>query len=59
MDPLEYGDVSSYVESCSLLDALKSEELQNTLYAEGAALEDGLSASALKTYSASKIKKTV
>ena len=59
MDPLEYGDVSSYVESCSLLDALKSEELQNTLYAEGAVLEDGLSASALKTYSASKIKKTV
>ena len=51
--------MSSYVESNSLLDALKSEELQNTLYAEGAALEDGLSASALKTYSASKIKKTV
>ncbi|MEE0800793.1 MAG: hypothetical protein U0L91_05885 [Gemmiger sp.] len=59
IDPLEYGTVDEYVSNYNLLDAMKSSELQNQLYAEGASMENGLSASAMKTYSASKIKKTV
>lgn len=59
LDPMQVATVSDYVDGFSLLDAMKSQELQDSLYAEGAAMEDGLSASALKTYSASKIKKTV
>lgn len=59
VDPMDYGTVESYVANYSLLDAIKSEELQDELYANGAALENNLSESAMKTYSASRIKKTV
>ena len=38
---------------------MKSDALQDEFYAEGAEMENSLSASVMKTYSASKIKKTV
>ena len=42
-----------------LLTAMKSEELMNEFYADGAALPHALNEGAMKTYSASKIKKNV
>lgn len=42
-----------------LLDAMKSEDLQKDLYAQGASMEQNLNQSAMNTYSASKIKKSV
>lgn len=38
---------------------MKSDEIQDKLYADGAALDHELNDSAIKTYSASKIKKSV
>lgn len=42
-----------------LLTAMKSDDLQNQFYADGAALAHNLDEGAMKTYSASKIKKNV
>ena len=59
LDPMEQGTVDDFVSRYNLLDAMKSDTLQDKLYADGAALEHNLDSSAINTYSASKIKKTV
>ena len=59
LDPMEQGTVDDFVSRYNLLDAMKSDALQDEFYAEGAEMENNLSASVMKTYSASKIKKTV
>lgn len=59
INPLDTYTVEQLNSSYDLLTAMKSEQVQGDLYAEGAALEHALDASAIKTYSASKIKKTV
>lgn len=60
LDPLSTGaSVSDLVKSYDLLTAMKSSDMQNEMYAAGAALEHNLDASAIKTYTASKIKKNV
>lgn len=59
LDPMEQGTVDDFVSRYNLLDAMKSDALQDEFYAEGTEMENNLSASVMKTYSASKIKKTV
>ena len=59
LDPMEQGTVDDFVSRYNLLDAMKNDALQDEFYAEGAEMENNLSASVMKTYSASKIKKTV
>lgn len=60
LDPLSTGaSVSDLVKGYDLLTAMKSGDMQNEMYAAGAALEHNLDASAIKTYAASKIKKNV
>lgn len=59
MDPLAENTVSDLVKTYSLLDELKSKDVQNMLYEQGAAMEHNLSASAMNTYKAAKIKKSV
>lgn len=60
LDPLSTGaSVSDLVKSYDLLTAMKSSDMQNEMYAAGAALEHNLDASTIKTYAASKIKKNV
>ena len=59
LDPMEQGTVDDFVSRYNLLDAMKSDALQDEFYAEGAEMENNLSASVMKTYSASKIKKNV
>ena len=59
LDPMEQGTVDDFVSRYNLLNAMKSDALQDEFYAEGAEMENNLSASVMKTYSASKIKKTV
>ena len=60
LDPLSTGaSVSDLVKGYDLLTAMKSSDMQNEMYAAGAALEHNLDASAIKTYAASKIKKNV
>lgn len=58
IDPLKTYSVSDLNSMYDLTSAMKSDELQDKLYADGAALEHDLNQSAIKTYSASKIKKT-
>ena len=56
LDPLKTGaSVSEMVKTYDLLTAMKSTDMQNEMYAAGAALEHNLDASAVKTYAASKI----
>lgn len=59
VDPLANYTVDELVSMYGLLDSMKSEEFQTMLYDEGAALERALDAGAIKTYAASKIKRTV
>lgn len=59
VDPLESYAVADLVSQYDLLEELKSEQLQEELYTEGAALDHALNQSAVKTYAAGKIKKTV
>lgn len=59
VDPMEKATVDELVERYNLLDAVKSDALQDEFYTEGAALENDLSSGAMNTYSASKIKRTV
>ena len=42
-----------------LLTSMKSDAIQDELYAAGAALDHNLNSAAMNTYSASKIKKNV
>lgn len=59
IDPLKTYTVDQLTSMYDLLTALKSDDLQNQFYADGAALPHNLDESAMKTYSASKIKKNV
>lgn len=57
VDPLKSYTVEQLTSMYDLLTALKGEALQEQFYAEGAALEHALDESAMKTYSASNIRK--
>lgn len=59
IDPFKTYTVDELNNMYDLLTSMKSDEIQDKLYADGAALEHNLDSSAIKTYSASKIKKTV
>lgn len=59
VDPLKTYTVAQLTSMYDLLTAMKSTELQDQFYAEGSALEHALDEGAMKTYSASKIKKNV
>lgn len=59
VDPLKSYTVEQLTSMYDLLTALKSDELQDQCYADGAAMEHALDEGAMKTYSASKIKKNV
>lgn len=59
VDPLQTYTVEDLTGMYDLLTALKGEELQNQFYADGAAMEHALDGGAMRTYSASKIKKEV
>ena len=59
VDPLQTYTVEDLTGMYDLLTALKEEELQNQFYADGAAMEHALDEGAMRTYSASKIKKEV
>ena len=59
VDPLQTYTVEDLTGMYDLLTALKGEELQNQFYADGAAMEHALDEGAMRTYSASKIKKEV
>ena len=58
VDPLEAGELESYKEPYDLLSLLKGDELENQFYTAGAAMEQNLDASAMKTFKASNIKTT-
>lgn len=58
VDPLSVDTLDSYKQTYDLLSLLKSEKLQDLLYAEGAAMDHDLDAAAMKTYKASNIKTT-
>ena len=59
IDPFKTYTVEQLNDMYDLLSAMKSDELQDKLYADGAALDHDLNSGAMSTYSASKIKKTV
>ena len=59
IDPLKAYTVDDLTGMYDLLTAMKSTELQDQFYADGAALEHALDEGAMKTYSASNIKKNV
>lgn len=59
IDPLVSYTAGDLATMYDLLTSMKSTELQDQFYAEGAALEHALDAGAIKTYSASNIKKNV
>lgn len=59
IDPLVSYTAGDLATMYDLLTSMKSTELQDQFYAEGAALEHALDAGAMKTYSASNIKKNV
>lgn len=59
IDPLKTYSVDELTGMYDLLTAMKSDDLQNQFYADGAAMEHNLDEGAMKTYSASKIKKNV
>lgn len=59
IDPLKSYTVEDLTGMYDLLTAMKSDDLQNQFYADGAALAHNLDEGAMKTYSASKIKKNV
>lgn len=58
VDPLDAADLDSYKQS-DLLTTMKQDELDQTLYEEGAALEQNLDESAMQVYKAANIKRTV
>ena len=59
VDPFKTYTVAQLTSMYDLLTALKGDDLQNQFYADGAALNHALDEGAMKTYSASKIKKNV
>lgn len=59
IDPLKSYTVEDLTGMYDLLTAMKKDDLQNQFYADGAALPHNLDEGAMKTYSASKIKKNV
>ena len=59
IDPFKTYTIAQLTSMYDLLTAMKSEELMNEFYADGAALPHALNEGAMKTYSASKIKKNV
>ena len=59
VNPLEQGTVSNFQTQYDLLSELKGEDFTNELYAEGAAMEHNLNESAMNTYKASNIKRSV
>lgn len=59
VEPLEQGTVSSFKTQYGLLTELKGDDFTNELYANGAAMEHNLSESAMNTYKASNIKRSV
>lgn len=58
LDPLSARTLDELTSQYDLLDSMKSEALQNELYAKGAELDHALDTGAMNTYSASKIKKS-
>ena len=59
IDPFKTYTVEELNNMFDMLTDMKSDEIQDKLYADGAALDHELNDSAIKTYSASKIKKSV
>lgn len=59
IDPFKTYTIAQLTSMYDLLTPLKSDELQNQFYTEGAAMEHALDEGAMKTYSASHIKKNV
>lgn len=59
IDPFKTYTVEDLNNMYDLLTSMKSDEIQDKLYADGAALDHALDTSAINTYSASKIKKSV
>ena len=59
IDPFKTYSVEELNNMYDLLSDMKLTDLQNDLYAAGAALEHDLNSSAMNTYSAAKIKKNV
>lgn len=59
IDPFKTYSVEDLNNMYDLLSDMKLTDLQNDLYAAGAALEHDLNSSAMNTYSAAKIKKNV
>ena len=59
IDPFKTYTVDELNSMYDILTAMKSTDIQDELYAAGAALEHDLNSSALNTYSASNIKKNV
>ena len=58
LDPLTARTLDELNSQYDLLDSMKSGDVQAELYETGAGLEHALNTSALKTYSADKIKKS-
>ena len=58
-DAFKGGTLAELKEQYGLLSALKGEELQNELYAQGAALPHSLDEGAMNTYKAANIKRSV
>lgn len=58
VDPLEADTLQDYKDTYDLLNLLKGDELDTQFYTDGAAMEQNLDASAMKTYKASNIKTT-
>ncbi len=59
IDPFKTYTIAQLTSMYDLLTPLKSEGLQNQFYADGAAMKHALDEGAMKTYSASNIKKNV
>ena len=59
IDPFKTYTVEDLDSMYDLLTSMKSDAIQDELYAAGAALDHNLNSAAMNTYSASKIKKNV
>ena len=59
IDPLARGTLEDYRAGYDLLGAMKSDELQARLYADGAAMEHALDQAALDTYTVRNVKYSV
>lgn len=59
IDPFKTYTIEDLDSMYDLLTSMKSDAIQDELYAAGAALDHNLNSAAMNTYSASKIKKNV